>query len=167
MDQQTTVLAQALKGRMDFEAELFRQLGLEMDRLRDSFQQKKWTSCLVIAQGIQASAQKIERADDARDEAFAALCGGLGFSTETAFSALLTRMPEEHRGLLEESWRNLRMAVVRLSTASNRMRYSAEALAGTLGRILEEIFPHRKGKIYSRRGRTTSVNDSLLVDRRL
>ena len=47
------------------------------------------------------------------------------------------------------------------------MRYSAEALAETLNRILEEIFPYRKGKIYSRRGRTTSVSGALLVDRRL
>ena len=54
-----------------------------------------------------------------------------------------------------------------LATATNRLRYFAEALAGTLGRVLEEVFPHRRGKIYSRRGKATSVNDSLLVDRSL
>ena len=59
------------------------------------------------------------------------------------------------------------MSVVRLKTATGRMRYAAEALSQTLNRILEEAFPYRKGKIYSRRGKPTSVSGALLVDRKL
>ena len=68
---------------------------------------------------------------------------------------------------MEESWRGLRMAVVRLKTATGRMRYSAEALALTLNRILEQVFPYRKGKIYNRRGTPSAVSGAVMVDRRL
>ncbi len=167
MDQQTTVLVEALKARIDRETRIFREMEEEMDRLRESFQQKKWTSGLTIAQRLERFGPLIEEADETRDRAFVPLAAALGMTGETSFSTVLARLDPEHRGLLEQSWRNLRMAVVRLSTATNRMRYSAEALAGTLTAILEEIFPHRRGRIYSRHGKATSVNDSLLVDRSL
>ena len=167
MDQQTTVLVKALKECMERETGIFDEMGQAVERLRVSFQQKEWTSGLVIAQGMERFAPLIERADEARDAAYVTLCGAMGVVPETAFSSVLSRLSAEHRGMLEQGWRNLRMSVARLSTATSRMRYSAEALAGTLSRILEEIFPHRRGRIYSRRGKATSVNDSLLVDRRL
>ncbi len=167
MDQQTTVLVGALKACMDRETRIFQEMEEEMTRLRESFQQKKWTSGLTIAQRMERFGPLIEEADEARDRAFIPLAAALGVAGETPFSTVLTRLGAKHRDPLEQSWRNLRMAVVRLSTATSRMRYSAEALAGTLTAILEEIFPHRRGRIYSRRGTATSVNDSLLVDRQL
>jgi len=167
VDQQTTVLADALTGHMDQEAELFLTMGREMDRLRDSVIQKKWTAGLAIAQDLERFAHSIEDADAARDQAYTSLCASLGLAPQGVFSFLLPRVDLARRASLEESWRNLRSSVVRLATATNRMRYLSEALAGTLGRILEEVFPHRRGKIYSRHGTATSVNDALLVDRKL
>ncbi len=167
MDQQTTVLVGALKTSMERETGIFRDMEREMERLRDSFQQKKWVSGLAIAQGMEKFTRLIDVADEARDRAFVALANALGVTREMPFSSVLSTMSAQHRGALEESWRDLRKAVVHLSTTTSRMRYSAEALAGTLSRILEQIFPHRRGRIYSRRGKATSVTDSLLVDRSL
>jgi hypothetical protein len=104
-------------------------------------------------------------ADSARDEAFVLLRAAMNLPRETTFSALMPALPEEARGELEDGWRRLRVSVVRLKTATGRMRYSAEALADALNRILEQIFPYRKGKIYSRRGTPTGVSGALLVDR--
>jgi hypothetical protein len=167
MDERTTVLTRALKGSMERETELFTELRNEIDRLRDVFQGKKWTASLTVAQGIERFAEKLDEADLARDSAFVELRDGLGLPRETTFSAILPRLPENERSGLEASWRDLRMSLVRLKTATSRMRYSAEALADTFNKALEEIFPHRKGKIYSRRGKTTTVNDAVLVDRKL
>jgi hypothetical protein len=80
-------------------------------------------------------------------------------------SSVLPVLPDLLRSQMEESWRSLRMAVVRLKTATGRMRYSAETLASTLNGILETVFPYRKGKIYSRRGTPTGVSGAVLVDK--
>ena len=165
MDERTNVLARALRDRMEREAELFEGLGHEVERLRDSFERKSWGSGLEVAQGIERSAEKINEADAARDEAFALLRDVVDLPRESAFSALLPRLPDAERAELEESWRRLRLAVVRLKTASGRMRYAAEALSDALNRILEQVFPYRKGRMYSRRGTPTSVGGALLVDR--
>jgi DNA polymerase III delta prime subunit len=167
VDEQTTALVEALAARMERESELFLVMGREVDRLRDSVQEKKWGQGLAIAQGLERFAGKVEEADTARDGAYAALCSTMGIPPDSVFSILLSRVSAEQRNLLENRWRSLRTSVIHLGTASNRLRYYAEALGGTLGRVLEEIFPHRRGRIYSRRGTATSVNDSLLVDRKL
>ena len=167
MDEQTTALAEALAGLVEREAGLFLVMEKEVDRLRDSVQQKKWAPALATAQGLERFAAKIEETDTARDRTFQDLCAILGLSSDVPFAILLSRLDVAQRSVLEKRWRSLRISVIRLGTASNRLRYYAEALGGTVGRILEEIFPHRKGRIYSRRGKATSVNDALLVDRKL
>jgi hypothetical protein len=167
MNERIRALALTMKARLDQEADLFDRLGVEVDRLRDSYQARDWGAGLLIAEGIERSAGALGAADAARDEAFVLLREALGLPEETYFSALLPQLPEEQRPGLEESWRRLRMSVVRLKTASGRMRYAAEALTEVLTRMVEGIFPALKGKIYSRRGRPTAVTGALLVDRKL
>ena len=167
MDERTHALVQALKDRTDREAELFAELGREVERLRDSFQHKSWGPSLSLAEGIERSSQAIMDADAARDEAFAAVRDAMDVPLETTMSAILPALPDLLRSEMEESWRGLRMGVVRLKIATGRMRYSAETLSFTLNRILEQVFPYRKGKIYNRRGAASGVSGAVLVDRRL
>jgi hypothetical protein len=167
MDERTNALVRVLKDRIDREAELFADLGRDVERLRDTFQQKSWGPSLSIGEGIERSSRSVEEADAARDEAFEAVRDALDLPRETTMSAVLPALPDLMRSEMEESWRALRMAVVRLKTATGRMRYSAEALAFTLNRILEQVFPYRKGKIYDRRGAANGVSGAVLVDRKL
>jgi len=167
MDEPKNALVRALKDRIDREADLFADLGQEVERLRDSFQQKSWGPSLSLAEGIERSSQAVVEADAARDEAFAAVREAMDLPLETTMSAILPALPDLLRSEMEESWRALRMSVVRLKTSTGRMRYSAEALAFTLNRILEQVFPYRKGKIYTRRGTPSSVSGAVLVDRKL
>ena len=167
MDERTTALVLGLKDRIDREAELFNGLGEEVQRLRDTFQQKSWGPSLALAENIERSSRAVEDADEARDRAFDALVQALDLPRETPLSAVFPLLPDLLRSQMEESWRGLRVAVVRLKTSTGRMRYSAETLASALNGILEEIFPYRKGRIYSRRGTPTSVSGAVLVDHRL
>ena len=90
MDERTNALVRTLKDRMDREAELFADLGREVERLRDSFQQKSWGPSLSLAEGIERSSRAIEEADAARDEAFArGARRPCDLPRETTMSALL------------------------------------------------------------------------------
>ena len=167
MDERTNALVRTLKDRMDREAELFAELSREVEHLRESFHRKDWGPSLAITESIGHSARAIEDADAARDEQFGSLRDSLDLPRETTMSGILPRLPDKARAELEESWRALRMSVLRLKTATGRLRYSAETLADALTKILEEVFPYRKGKIYSRRGMPTSVGGAVLIDRKL
>jgi hypothetical protein len=167
MDERRNALVRTLRDRMNREADLFGELSREVECLRESFQRKDWAPSLAITEGIGRFARAIEEADAARDEQFESLRDALDLPRETTMSGILPRVPDGERAELEESWRALRMSVLRLKTATGRLRYSAETLADTLNKVLEEVFPYRKGKIYSRKGTPTSVGGAVLVDRKL
>jgi hypothetical protein len=179
MDERTTVSAggtqgesgvapvERLRAGMEREAELFARLGVQMDLLRDSFQAKSWPESLKIAQGFESSAREIERVDMERDEAFKILREGLGARPEESFSAVLMRVPEEQRANLDESWRKLRTSVFRLKTSTGRLRYASETLSEAFNSVVEGIFPHRRGKIYTRHGTASGATGSLIIDREL
>jgi hypothetical protein len=167
MDERTAGLVQTLKDRMDQETGLFASLGLELERLRGAFQDKAWNDSLAIAGGLERAVRMIEEADAARDEVFTLLKESLDMPRESSLSALLPELPDDRRRELEESWRGMRLAVVRLKTAAGRMRYAAGAMADTLNRILEQVFPYRKGRLYSRTGAPTRALATHIVDHRL
>jgi hypothetical protein len=167
MDEQTTVRARRLRAEMDREAALFGELGAEVEKLRDSFQAKQWIPGLAVAERIQGYAGRIEQAESDRETAFRSLREHLGEDRQKALSTILPLLPEDCRCELEQSWRGMRASVVRLKTASGRLRYAADALGGTLTRMLEAVFPQRRGRIYSRRGTATAPSGSLLVDQKL
>jgi hypothetical protein len=165
--ERTCALAAALRAHMERETALFVRLGGEIESLRESMQARSWGTGLAIAQAIERSAAVIEEADEARAGAFVLLRDHLELPQATAFSAVLPALPDGTRQELETSWRQMRISLVRLKTATSRMRYSAEALAGALNSILEQVFPHRRGRIYSRRGTPTAVVATPVVDRKL
>ena len=168
MDEERTAQAvEALKSGMERETALFTRLVADMDRLQDSFQARQWTQSLTIAQDFENAARDIEEADRARDATYESLKLSLGASAQAPFSSILFSVPADLRNGLAESWRNLRTSVFRLKMATGRVRYATQTMAEALNRILEGVFPHRRGKIYTRHGTSTPVVGSLLVDREM
>jgi hypothetical protein len=167
MDARATGLVGALREGMDREARLFSDLVDELDRLGASFKAKDWTGSLVVAQGLDEMARRIERAEAERAAAVARLAAALGMEAGTPLSALIGRLSPSERQPLEDSGRALRTAVFRLKTAAGRLRYSAETLSCTLGRVLEGIFPGRRGRIYGPQGRPSLPTGAALVDHSL
>jgi len=167
MDARATGLVGALREGMDREARMFGDLVGELDRLGASFTAKDWTGSLVVAQGLDEMARRIERAEAERAAVVADLAAALGMAAGTTLAALVGRLDPSERQPLEESGRRLRTAVFRLKTATGRLRYSAETLSGTLGRVLEGIFPGRRGKMYGPQGRPALPTGAAIVDHSL
>lgn len=167
MDARATGLVTALREGMDREARLFADLVADLDRLGASFKARDWTGSLVVAQGLDGMARRIEGAEAERAGVVADLAAALGMAPGTALSALVGRLDPAERRPLEESGRRLRMEVFRLKTATGRLRYSAETLSGTLGRVLEDILPGRRGRIYDPQGRPSVPSGAVLVDHSL
>jgi hypothetical protein len=158
---------QALKSDMEREIALFERLGVDMDRLRDSYLSKRWTDSMTIAQGFESAAREIEEVDKDRDRSFSTLKNSLGAPADEPFTAVLMRMEARDRVALEESFRRLKSSVFRMKSASGRLTYCAETMADTLNRFLEGLFPHRRGKIYTRHGTPSQVVGALLIDKEL
>jgi hypothetical protein len=168
MDERTLPLLHALEEEMNDEADLFTRLGAQMDEMCASSQGNAWTAAGGWTGTWDEYASRIEEIEAKRDATFQALAGALGLSPYTHFSTMASRLPMDQRVGLEESYRRLRSAVVRFRISVNRLRYLASTLSETMGKVLEEVLPHRRGRIYSRKGRATVVDaNPLLVNQQL
>lgn len=168
MDERTTLLLKELEDEMNGEADLFSRLGAQMDEMCVSSQGNAWVAGGGWTGTWDEYASKIEEIEAKRDAAFQALSAALGLSPYTHFSTMAGRLPMEDRVGLEESYRRLRAAVVRFRISVNRLRYLASTLSETMGRVLEEVLPHRKGRLYSRKGRAAvAAGSPLLVNQEL
>jgi hypothetical protein len=168
IDERTARLLRELEGEMNGESDLFSRLGAQMDEMCASSQGNVWSAGGGWTGTWDEYASKIEEVEAKRDAAFQALAGALGLSPYTHFSAMAERIPMEERVGLEESYRRLRSAVVRFRISVNRLRYLAFTLSETMGKVLEEVLPHRRGRIYSRKGRAAAAaGNPLLVNQQL
>jgi hypothetical protein len=52
--------------------------------------------------------------------------------------------------------------------ATLRLSYYFQSLSDTFKKVLEELFPHRKGKLYTRNGKPTkTIDDTLILNKSL
>ncbi len=110
----------------------------------------------------------IEAAEDRREACYRELKRSLRLREEDDFHRLARSLPEESRQGLVESYRHLKIEGVRVRSAAARMGHYFRAVAGAVNGALGELIPHRKGRLYSRRGQTRQAPvDSFIVDQKL
>ena len=62
----------------------------------------------------------------------------------------------------------LKLGVLKVKSSTGRLGYLFRVLSDSMNEILTEIFPHRKGKIYSHDGREKGyVEESVVVNKSL
>jgi hypothetical protein len=84
------------------------------------------------------------------------------------FEELLTRLPPEDRDELFGLYRQLKLAVIRVKGNAGLLGFYLRSLSGTVQKVLEELFPHRRGTIYSRSGKSRDAGeDSMVVHRHI
>jgi AAA+ ATPase superfamily predicted ATPase len=75
----------------------------------------------------------------------------------------VTRLPAAERDELFALYRQLRLALIRVKGNAGLLGFYLRSLSETLQKVLEELFPHRKGRIYSRSGKAREAEDDSLV----
>jgi len=97
--------------------------------------------------------------------------GGIGqhqhfLPAEESFDQAAERLEGPQRDRLKELARRLKVGVVRVKGSSGLLGYYVRSALQARHQVLEELYPHRKGRLYSRSGRTRSTADeSLMLDR--
>lgn len=84
------------------------------------------------------------------------------------FYLFLQRLPEENRSALAASFRNMKIAVFRLQALDNQIQGYLRSAATTLKEVVEEIFPHQKGTLYCKKGKTSEPEaNPMFISRQL
>lgn len=142
---------------------LFTDLAREERILADAVVAKDWPSLDRVIRVMDGYSRKIVHADEQRARVYDALRSRLGLREGGLFSDVLDAIPFESREQLSNLFRELKIAVMRVRSLTGGVETYVESSNQTLRSVLQELYPERKGRLYSRSGATTEHADTPVV----
>ena len=162
-----------LKTILRDEAEALNAFAAGQKLLQELISTRQWNRLEGQVQELRRLASRAEALEDRRfcsyEELKAALAAA-GEQHETpsrgetcTFETVVTCLPAAERDELLALHRQLKLAVIRVKSNAALLGTYLRSLSETLQKVLEELFPHRKGRIYSRSGKTRDTAGESLV----
>ena len=153
----------ALIQDMNAEAGLLIHYARLEEELQRAVADRKWDQLENLILKLRKKSDLVNQAEDKRALSFEGLKSALGVPADTGFFKVLPLFGDEHRSLLTESYRKLKIAVYSVKSATLRLSYYFQSVSDTVKDVLAELFPHRKGRMYARNGKVAETIDHTLV----
>jgi predicted transcriptional regulator len=129
---------------------------------------KDWKNLNEAIKESQKTSEQIQELEEERNGVFDDLCGYIGEETKANFYHVIVYLPTGERDRLGYLYRELKMEVFRMQSITAGIDTYISSMRDTMNHVLEEVFPHRKGKIYAKDGRETTVEtDPMVISHRL
>lgn len=153
---------------MDRETELLNIYFMREKELFEAVTNRNWKELENCIKKLEKIGEGISSVEDEREKSLNFLRGEYNAGSRERFYTFLQRLPEVTRSDLAESFRNMKLAVFRLQALDSQIQGYLRSAAATLKDILEEIFPHRKGTMYCKKGKTSEPETNpMFISRHL
>jgi alanyl-tRNA synthetase len=156
---QTTTLKRTLRA----EARTLKDFADLQKDLQQAISKRQWTELNKEIDALRQLAEKIETLEEDRIQAYQMLKSSLQADDQESFAEIVSRLPAKERDELLVLYRHLKAAVIRVKASAGLLNYYVQSMSDALRQILEELFPHRKGKMYSRTGKAKEPGDESLM----
>jgi DNA-binding transcriptional MocR family regulator len=156
---QTTTLKRTLRA----EARTLKDFADLQKDLQQAISKRQWTELNKEIDALRQLAEKIETLEEDRIQAYQTLKSSLQADNQEGFIEIVSRLPANERDELLVLYRHLKAAVIRVKASAGLLNYYVQSMSDALRQILEELFPHRKGKMYSRTGKAKEPGDESLM----
>ncbi len=157
-----------LTALMEKETTLLAHFAARQTELQEAVRGRDWVGLAKTIDELQPLSARIEELDRKRDDSFSDLRIFLRAGEDESFTQVISRLSFHERQELLNLHRKLKIAVIRLKGACGRLGYYVRSLSDSMSQVLEELFPHRKGRLYSRSGQArAAAEESVIIDRKL
>ncbi|HUX13459.1 MAG TPA: hypothetical protein VMW87_10550 [Spirochaetia bacterium] len=153
----------SFKEALQLQGILLDRLSHEEARLQIAVLQKDWIALEACVREMKSLSAGVEECETRRNESYRSLKTSLGLKSGDSFYDVLARLPIDERQELVELYRRLRIGIAKVRSITDGIDAYVTATVGTMRDILDELFPERKGKLYSRTGAAASTDTSSMV----
>ncbi len=161
-------LVESLKEKMRSEIDMLAEFVRLEESVSGMVTRRDWSSMEETLATLNEMSARIEKTEGRRHEVYTDLKETLFAGDEVSFRDVLSPLPASETKTLMELQKEMRSTLVRVKSLSNGLIYYLSCMRESTSRILEEVFPQRKGKIYSSSGRTRdNIDQPRLVNQRL
>jgi len=145
--------------------EAFRDAELE---LKNGISRKDWDGLERCIREMKALSSDLTAVEERRGGAFHDLQDLVNETENAGFYQVIVHLPAEQRDKLAELYRAMKFAAVGIRSVTYCIDEHLRAINGTLQQILNELFPYRKGNLYSKQGeRREAKGNPMVINHRL
>lgn len=156
-----------LKHSMRREVELLEQFAEQEHDLQKAIVDRQWERLEGIVDAMRASSDEVLQAEAARHRAYTQVRAELGHEDDESFYDFISHLDLDERTAISELYRRLKVAVMRVQALTGGIGTYVTSATTAIREILDELYPQRKGRIYSSGGYHASPDDrAMVLDRR-
>ena len=131
--------------------------------LKDGISRKDWDGLERCIHQMKTLSTDLVEVEARRNGAFRDLQDLVGEKEEAGFYQVIVHLPPDERETLAELYRAMRFAAVGIRSVTYCIDEHLKTINGTLQQILNELFPHRKGNLYSKQGERREAQGNPMV----
>lgn len=153
---------------MKKELSLFESFYRAEEKIRQHIVEKNWPQLDRELSAIKKYGEKIEKAESDRNKIYQAMKIYCGEEIHGSFYAFISSYCPEKSDSLNHLYRELKVCVMKVKTLTMRIDAYLSTVTTAVIRVLDEIFPMRKGTIYNSSGINRGADSPpLVLDREL
>ncbi len=131
--------------------------------LQETLKTSNWENLSDLIEEMNRLADWIDSTEKKRNEIYANFCGRNANGEELPFYQAICSLDEDLRSECAELYRSLKFATVKIRGLTWSLDSHIRSVSETMQTVLNELFPYRKGKLYSRRGTAKAADTEPLV----
>lgn len=131
--------------------------------IMDSVINNNWDTLELELNQVKKLSGLIEILDKKREFSVEAIRTALGEDTGTHFYRLTMGLETEQRDRLNDLYRKLKLSVLNLQNINWRIDAYVGTVTGIMKQTLKEIYPNRRGSLYSKSGTIREVQSNPMV----
>lgn len=161
-------LSVKLANLMNKETEILDSISVEEEKLQQSLRESNWEKMESIISNLSPLSENMEKVEDERNKVYMKLKTRLNKTDSDGFYAVAMHMKGQNREDCLGGYRKMKVALLRMQGITAGIDQYVRAVGDTSKAVLDEVFPHRKGRIYSNRGCEKPVQaDPMILNRHL
>ncbi|MBN2509288.1 MAG: hypothetical protein JXB03_03385 [Spirochaetales bacterium] len=161
-------LGKNLANLMQREVTLLEEFARIEKSIRSHIHESDWDGLNDDLSMIEPVTAQINETEEGRHKVFTSLCGSLGKEPWEGFYHIIVHLEPGQRDECARLYRVLKLSVLTIQGITFSIDAHVRAVSLTVGKALDQLFPHRKGKLYSKTGTSVAADAGpMLVNHRL
>jgi len=145
------------------QAELLAKFAVTEHELQDAIVERNWPAMDAVMPSLERLSKSLEAVERKRHHVVDKLKRTAHLPADAPFAELVSRVDQDDRSELTALFRDLQVHVLRVKNHTGGIDSYVRNSMKTANTVLGELFPDRKGTIYSRQGTQSPVRGSAMV----
>ncbi|TFG65279.1 MAG: hypothetical protein E4H36_00415 [Spirochaetales bacterium] len=153
------ILIETMKKELD----LLNLYAVHEEQVQKFIKKRNWKSLEKYIREMDALSLTIQTVEEERVAFFQAERNDLGLPEDAGFYQVAVRYPVAEREELSLLYRNLKLALLRIHGITECIDSYSRTAVDIVQHALKDLFPYRKGNLYSKRGKSVPLDGDALV----